>query len=82
MPREFYHRFLKALVAIDLKLGSFEPEHAERVTFSPPGLSRGVSGFCATQNSRKTKVAQKPLNHRREVGGEILTTSRGRWIFT
>jgi len=25
----FYHRFLKALVAFDLKIGSFEPEHEE-----------------------------------------------------
>ncbi len=29
----FYHRFLKALVAIDLKLGSFEPEHAGKMDF-------------------------------------------------
>ena len=29
----FYHRFLKSLVAIDLKLGSFEPEHAGKMDF-------------------------------------------------
>ena len=29
----FYHRFLKALVAIDLKLGPFEPEHAGKMDF-------------------------------------------------
>ena len=29
----FYHRFLKALVAFDLKLGSFEPEHAGQMDF-------------------------------------------------
>lgn len=29
----FYHRFLKALVAIDLKIGSFEPEHAGKMDF-------------------------------------------------
>ncbi len=29
----FYHRFLKALVAIDLKLGSFEPEHTGKMDF-------------------------------------------------
>ncbi|MEO8230917.1 MAG: PDDEXK nuclease domain-containing protein [Ignavibacteriota bacterium] len=29
----FYHRFLKALVAIDLKLGEFEPEHAGKMDF-------------------------------------------------
>jgi hypothetical protein len=29
----FYHRFLKALVAFDLKLGSFEPEHAGKMDF-------------------------------------------------
>ena len=47
----------------------------ERVTFSPPGLSRGFSGFCATQNSREIEVAQQPLNHRRKVGGEKITSS-------
>jgi predicted nuclease of restriction endonuclease-like (RecB) superfamily len=29
----FYHRFLKALVAFDLKIGSFEPEHAGQMDF-------------------------------------------------
>jgi len=29
----FYHRFLKALVAVELKLGSFEPEHAGKMDF-------------------------------------------------
>jgi hypothetical protein len=29
----FYHRFLKALVAIDLKIGEFEPEHADKMDF-------------------------------------------------
>ena len=29
----FYHRFLKALVAFDLKPGSFEPEHAGKMDF-------------------------------------------------
>ena len=29
----FYHRFLKALVAFDLKIGSFEPEHAGKMDF-------------------------------------------------
>lgn len=29
----FYHRFLKALVAFDLKMGSFEPEHAGKMDF-------------------------------------------------
>ena len=29
----FYHRFLRALVAFDLKLGSFEPEHAGKMDF-------------------------------------------------
>ncbi len=29
----FYHRFLKALVAIELKVGSFEPEHAGKMHF-------------------------------------------------
>jgi hypothetical protein len=29
----FYHRRLKALVAFDLKIGSFEPEHAGKMDF-------------------------------------------------
>jgi predicted nuclease of restriction endonuclease-like (RecB) superfamily len=29
----FYHHFLKALVAFDLKIGSFEPEHAGKMDF-------------------------------------------------
>lgn len=29
----FYHRFLKALVAFDLKLGPFEPEHTGKMDF-------------------------------------------------
>ncbi len=29
----FYHRFLKALVAIDLKVGGFTPEHAGKMDF-------------------------------------------------
>lgn len=29
----FYHRFLKALVAVELKIGSFEPEHAGKMDF-------------------------------------------------
>jgi len=29
----FYHRFLKALVAFELKVGEFEPEHAGKMDF-------------------------------------------------
>lgn len=29
----FYHRFLKALVAVDLKVRGFEPEHAGQMDF-------------------------------------------------
>jgi predicted nuclease of restriction endonuclease-like (RecB) superfamily len=29
----FYHRFIKALVAFDLKIGTFEPEHAGKMDF-------------------------------------------------
>lgn len=29
----FYHRFLKTLVAFDLKIGSFEPEHSGKMDF-------------------------------------------------
>ena len=46
--------------------------------FSPLGLSQWFNGFCATLNSREIGVAQKPLNHRRKVGGETITRSEGR----
>jgi hypothetical protein len=29
----FYHRFLKCLVAIELKIGAFEPEYAGKMDF-------------------------------------------------
>lgn len=29
----FYHRFLKALVAVELKVGKFEPEYAGKMDF-------------------------------------------------
>lgn len=29
----FYHRFLRALVAVELKIGAFEPEHAGKMDF-------------------------------------------------
>ena len=43
--------------------------------FSPLGLSQWFNGFCTTPNSREIRVEQKPLNHRRKVGGEIITRS-------
>lgn len=45
--------------------------------FSPLGLPQGFSGFCATRNPLPIRVVQRPLNHRREVGGEKLTASEG-----
>ncbi len=36
----FYHRFLKALVAFDLKIGAFKPEHAGKMACSRPTLMR------------------------------------------
>jgi predicted nuclease of restriction endonuclease-like (RecB) superfamily len=33
IDRLFYHRFLKALVAVELKVGSFEPEYAGKMDF-------------------------------------------------
>lgn len=38
----FYHRFLKALVAIDLKVGSFEPEFSGKMDFYLNLLNRAV----------------------------------------
>ena len=29
----FYHRFLKSLVAVELKVGSFKPEYAGKMDF-------------------------------------------------
>ena len=62
--------------------------HGEPVIFSPLGLSQWFNGFCTTTpNSREIRVKQKPLNHRRKVGGEIITRTdcssrtflRGSW---
>ena len=47
----------------------------EPVMFSPQGLSQWFNGFFATRNSREIRVEQKPLNHRRKVGGETITRS-------
>ena len=51
------------------------PSRGALVIFSPRGLSPWFNGFCATPNSREIRVEQKPLNHRRKVGGEIITRS-------
>ena len=49
----------------------------ELVIFSPLGLSQGFIGFCATHFLGRIRVAQKPLNPRRKVGGEKITASSG-----
>ena len=74
----FYHRFLKALVDLDLKLGSFEPEHAGKMDFYLNKPSIGII-LCAKKDdvevefSLKTKlnpigVAQYQLRSRLPSG--------------
>jgi predicted nuclease of restriction endonuclease-like (RecB) superfamily len=65
----FYHRFLKALVAFDLKIGAFEPEHAGKMDFylnllnekergagDPPSI--GII-LCAEKNDVEVEFALK-----------------------
>ena len=59
-----------------------EFDRGEPVIFSPLGLSQWFNGFCATLNSREIGVEQKPLNHRRKVGGETITRSKRPGHFT
>jgi predicted nuclease of restriction endonuclease-like (RecB) superfamily len=65
----FYHRFLKTLVAFDLKIGSFEPEHAGKMDFylnllnekeRGPGdkLSIGII-LCAEKDDVEVEFALK-----------------------
>ncbi len=65
----FYHRFLKTLVAFDLKVGSFEPEHAGKMDFYLNLLNEKEKGaddqpsigiiLCAEKNDVKVEFALK-----------------------
>ena len=65
----FYHRFLKALVAIDLKLGEFEPEFAGKMDFylnvlnskdRAPGDAPAIGIIlCAEKDSLEVEFALK-----------------------
>ena len=68
-----FFQTVEGQVEILLPLGLFRL--GETVMFSPRGLSPWFNGFCTTPNSREIRVEQKPLNHRRKVGGEIITRS-------
>ena len=61
----FYHRFLKALVAFDLKIGEFEPEHAGKMDFylnvlneqqRPPKTARRLALSCARKERHRSRV--------------------------
>jgi len=65
----FYHRFLKTLVAFDLKISDFEPEHAGKMDFylnllndlqrgADDGPSIGIS-LCAETNDIEVEYALK-----------------------
>jgi predicted nuclease of restriction endonuclease-like (RecB) superfamily len=65
----FYHRFIKALVAFDLKIGPFEPEHAGKMDFylnllnekergSADGPSIGII-LCAEKDDIEVEFALK-----------------------
>jgi len=65
----FYHRFLKALVAFDLKVGEFEPEHAGKMDFylnllnekerAPEDLSSIGIILCAQKDDVEVEFALK-----------------------
>jgi predicted nuclease of restriction endonuclease-like (RecB) superfamily len=65
----FYHRFLKTLVAFDLKVGSFEPEHAGKMDFYLNLLNDREKGpddqpsigiiLCAEKNDVEVEYALK-----------------------
>jgi hypothetical protein len=71
----FYHRFLKALVAFDLKLGSFEPEHAGKMDF-----------YLNLLNDREPVLSIAVINrrqHKREPSKDVLgkvTIIRDIWL--
>jgi predicted nuclease of restriction endonuclease-like (RecB) superfamily len=69
----FYHRFLKALVAFDLKIGSFEPEHAGKMDFYLNVLNEKERGpddqpaigiiLCAEKEDVEVEFALKTKNN-------------------
>ncbi len=69
----FYHRFLKALVAFDLKIGSFEPEHAGKMDFYLNLLNEKERGqgdqpsigiiLCAEKDDVEVEFALKTKNN-------------------
>ena len=69
----FYHRILKALVAFDLKIGSFEPEHAGKMDFYLNVLNEKERGpddqpsigiiLCAEKDDVEVEFALKTKNN-------------------
>ncbi len=69
----FYHRFLKALVAFELKIGSFEPEHAGKMDFYLNLLNEKERGkddqpsigiiLCAEKDDVEVEFALKTKNN-------------------
>jgi predicted nuclease of restriction endonuclease-like (RecB) superfamily len=74
----FYHRILKALVAFDLKIGSFEPEHAGKMDFYLNLLNEKERGpddqlsigiiLCAEKDDIEVEFALKTKNNPIGVG--------------
>jgi len=80
----FYHRSLKALVAFDLKVGSFKPEHAGKMDFylnllndreraADDNPSIGVI-LCAEKDDIEVEFALKTKNN--PIGVEAARRSR------
>lgn len=69
----FYHRFLKALVAFDLKIGAFLPEHAGKMDFylnllndqerAPDDQPSIGIILCAEKNDVEVEFALKTKNN-------------------
>jgi predicted nuclease of restriction endonuclease-like (RecB) superfamily len=69
----FYHRFLKALIAFDLKVGEFEPEHTGKMDFYLNLLNEKERGpddqpsigiiLCAEKDDIEVEFALKTKNN-------------------
>lgn len=85
----FYHRFLKALVAFDLKIGEFEPEHAGQMDFYLNVLNEQQRGpedgpsigiiLCAEKSDIEVECALKSKSNPIGVAQYELQTKLARW---
>jgi predicted nuclease of restriction endonuclease-like (RecB) superfamily len=88
----FYHRFLKALVAFDLKVGPFEPEFAGKMDFYLNLLNDKERGpddqpsigiiLCAVEDEVEVEYvlrSQSQPDRRRRLHLAVETSQRAQW---